>query len=534
MVMLKRVSTFLQRIRQLYPKVLTMSESVEAQPSLLGKHPTDHCESTEPVIPKKKKKNHVVQLGKSEGFKRKIALMIAYNGAGYYGVQVNPGFPTIESEFFPALVKIKAIPEDHATTPSKMWFQRGSRTDKGVSAAGQIFSLKAVLVPDFVNKLNEILPPAIRVIGYIRTTNGFDSKNFCCARTYMYMLPTFAFAPIEKFVTDDYRTTAEITEKVRKILMRFQGTHKFHNFTSGVKFEQASAARYIIKFECSDPYIREGMEFVTLRVKGQSFMLHHIRKMIGLTIAIVRGYCGESVIDSCWGPEKVDVPKAPGLGLVLEQLHFDGYNKKFGKDGVHDPIDWSSYGETVEQFKEEQIISQIVAKEKTERVTFEWLRTLQFHNFDTPRTEGPQKPWVPLMKMLKESDRNVDVKTEEKGMVSETVLENSVKLEVEADDSSLPKTDGIKAEEGMLSETSQQSKIKSETQAVGNPSLQNTDGKEVAGCLSNIHNDGQFSGNALTKDHIDPSQDIATDSCNVIASDQSKSKEVTRANDTIL
>lgn len=383
-----------------------MAESVGFQPSSLKKRSAPEDERKEPKVPKKKKKKHIVQLGQSEGFKRKIALLIAYNGAGYYGVQINPGYPTIESEFFPALVKIKAIPEDHAATPSKMWFQRGSRTDKGVSAAGQIFSLKAVLVPDFVNKLNEILPPAIRVLGYIRTTNGFDSKNFCCARTYMYMLPTFAFAPIEKFVTDDYRVTSDIIEKVRQILLRFEGTHKFHNFTSGVKYEQASASRYIIKFECSDPYTRGGMEFVTLKVKGQSFMLHHIRKMIGLTIAIVRGYCGEGVIDSCWGPEKVDVPKAPGLGLVLEQLHFDGYNKKFGSDGVHEPIDWSPYQETVDQFKEEQIISQIVVKEKTERVTFDWLRTLQFHNFDTPRLEGPQKPWVPVMKMLEKTDEN--------------------------------------------------------------------------------------------------------------------------------
>lgn len=29
---------------------------------------------------------------------------------------------------------------------------------------------------------------------------------------------------------------------------------------------------------------------------------------------------------------------------------------------------------------------------------FNWLRTLQFHNFDTPRLEGPQKPWAHLTK----------------------------------------------------------------------------------------------------------------------------------------
>ncbi|CAL1533324.1 unnamed protein product [Lymnaea stagnalis] len=396
--MLKKLHTYLQRINS---NLLRMSESL-LKPISLGKRSLETEDDKTLKKKSKKKKTHVVSLGPSEGCKRKIAMLVAYNGSGYYGVQINPGFPTIESEFFPALVKIDAIPQDHADTPSKMWFQRGSRTDKGVSAAGQIFSMKIILVPDLIAKLNEVLPSQIRAIGYVRTTNGYDSKNWCDSRTYMYMTPTFAFAPFEKFITDDYRTSPEILDRIHEVLSRFLGTHKFHNFTSGVKFEQACASRYIIKFECSEPYVRDNIEFITLRVKGQSFMLHHIRKMIGLTIAILRGYCGESTIDACWGPDKVDIPKAPGLGLVLEELHFDGYNKKFGKDGVHDCIDWSRYKDDIEKFKEEQIISTIVAEEKTNRVMFNWLRTLQFHNFGQPRPDAPEKPWGHTIKILKE------------------------------------------------------------------------------------------------------------------------------------
>ncbi|XP_013089214.2 pseudouridylate synthase 1 homolog [Biomphalaria glabrata] len=390
--MLKKIQSIIYKFNQ---SLLRMAENTL---NLTSKRATDQAENN---IPKKKTKKQIGSLGQSEGCRRKIAMVVAYNGKGYFGVQVNPGFQTIESDILPALSKIGAITQAEAECPAKMWFQRGSRTDKNVSAAGQIFSLKAVLVPDLIIKLNEELPPQIRAFGFVRTTNGFDSKNWCDSRTYMYMTPTFAFAPIEKFITDDYRTTSDILERIRAILKKFVGTHKFHNFTSGVKYEEACAKRYIINFECSDPYVRDGIEFITIRVKGQSFMMHQIRKMIGLTMAIVRGYCPESTIEASWGPEKVDVPKASGLGLVLEELHFLGYNKKFGCDGIHEPIDWSKHKEDMDKFKEEHIISSIVAQEKEERVTFNWLRTLQNHNFDQNRLYGPEHPWYFMHKKLK-------------------------------------------------------------------------------------------------------------------------------------
>lgn len=40
----------------------------------------------------------------------------------------------------------------------------------------------------------------------------------------------------------------------------------------------------IVVFQCGKKFEAEGIEFLVLRVKGQSFMLHQIRKMIGNTI----------------------------------------------------------------------------------------------------------------------------------------------------------------------------------------------------------------------------------------------------------
>jgi len=43
------------------------------------------------------------------------------------------------------------------------------------------------------------------------------------------------------------------------------------------------------------------------------------------------------------GMLQVDVPKAPGLGLMLERVHYDGYNKKYGCDGLHEKVGWDEY-----------------------------------------------------------------------------------------------------------------------------------------------------------------------------------------------
>ncbi|XP_037547968.1 tRNA pseudouridine synthase A-like, partial [Nematolebias whitei] len=127
--------------------------------------------------------------------KKKVALLLAYSGKGYYGMQRNnrnSQFNTIEDDLVTALIKSGCIPEDHGDEMKKMSFQRCARTDKSVSAAGQVVSLKLRLIEDVIEKINNHLPPQIRALGLKRVTQSFNSKNKCDARTYSYMLPTVA------------------------------------------------------------------------------------------------------------------------------------------------------------------------------------------------------------------------------------------------------------------------------------------------------------------------------------------------------
>lgn len=49
-----------------------------------------------------------------------------------------------------------------------------------------------------------------------------------------------------------------------------------------------SAQRYILECKCSEPFEIDGAKFVKVVLLGQSFVLHQIRKMIGLAIQVNR------------------------------------------------------------------------------------------------------------------------------------------------------------------------------------------------------------------------------------------------------
>lgn len=319
--------------------------------------------------------------------KKKVVLLLAYSGKGYYGMQRNPGnsqFRTIEDDLVTALIKSGCIPENHGEDMKKMSFQRCARTDKGVSAAGQVVSLKLRLIDDIAGKINEHLPTQIRVLGLKRVTQGFNSKNNCDGRTYSYMIPTVAFSPkdYDAGKIAAFRLEPETLQRVNRLFALYKGTHNFHNFTSQKAPHDPSARRYITEMSCGEPFICSNTEFAVITVRGQSFMLHQIRKMIGLVIAVIKGYAKEEVMERSWGQEKVDVPKAPGLGLVLERVHFDRYNKRFGGDGLHERLEWDREEEQIKAFKEAHIYPTIVETECQEGSMVSWMSTLPIHDFE--------------------------------------------------------------------------------------------------------------------------------------------------------
>ncbi|GKU98072.1 hypothetical protein SLEP1_g11124 [Rubroshorea leprosula] len=461
--------------------------------------------------------------------RRKIAIFFAYCGVGYQGMQKNPGAKTIEGDLEEALFHAGAVPEQDRGIPKRYDWARSARTDKGVSAVGQVVSGRFYVdPPGLVERLNSNLSDQIRIFGYKRVTASFNAKKFCDRRRYVYLLPVFALDPcshrdretvlaslgsVNELVkclecsergrkvvgvmgkrsleaksqtfqlgissnSGDAITNSKVEEdvlvptgnndgdstnaaslpvdntnsesinednvipesvneaevcvdngnsdiavetinsshqnedtemcsgfeeekvngkdKLRKgsgfcygekekerfnrILKYYTGTHNFHNFTTRTKAEDPSARRYIISFQANTTVSIEGIEFIKCEVVGQSFMLHQIRKMMGLAVAIMRNCAPESLIETALQKDvNINVPTAPEVGLYLDECLFTSYNQKW-KDS-HEELSMKAYAEEAEEFKMKHIYSHIASTEHKEGVVGLWLHSLNHRNY---------------------------------------------------------------------------------------------------------------------------------------------------------
>ncbi len=62
-------------------------------------------------------------------------------------------------------------------------------------------------------------------------------------------------------------------------------------------------------------------------------------------------------------------------------MHYDKYNKRFGSDGMHEPLTWDECAEQVERFKEDIIFADMVETEAETRSMLEWLQFMHIHTF---------------------------------------------------------------------------------------------------------------------------------------------------------
>ena len=100
----------------------------------------------------------------------------------------------------------------------------------------------------------------------------------------------------------------------------FEGTHNFHNYTVGKTAADASAQRHILGIIVSNPIRIHDELYLRIRLEGQSFMLHQIRKMIGIGVEVARGRCSLYTVNCSLSRGNMITPMAPSTGLFLDKV----------------------------------------------------------------------------------------------------------------------------------------------------------------------------------------------------------------------
>lgn len=122
-------------------------------------------------------------------------------------------------------------------------------------------------------------------------------------------------------------------------------------------------------------------EYVSFTVRGQSFMLHQIRKMIGLIILLIRSDCASSRLPALYDRVRVNIPKAPSLGLLLMEPLFDAYNSRVSQNEKSPaaPLDFSNLNTKIDSFKNDFIYREIISSEVAENTFAHWIRCICDH-----------------------------------------------------------------------------------------------------------------------------------------------------------
>jgi len=340
--------------------------------------------------------------------KRKVALLLQFLGTNYCGMQINEGKRTIQAEIELAIYKAGLLAATNFGFPKKYSWSNSARTDKGVHSCAQVCSVKIMFPSEDFDKVREMinaqLPDDIAVADMLKVPRSF------CARTqrdkvrYQYMLPSFALQSSEQlrdiyesvlvgglggkvtgrsvkdpFTSEEikalqatfrgYRATEDNVNQLKAALEVYKGTHKFHNYTSGKKFDDASAARYILSFTVKDRVVdKHGMEWIPTLVVGQSFLLHQIRKMMSMAMDAARGASSVDIMKSSFSDSYLNVNTAPAQGLFLEMSYFDNFNRR---PNAGDQLDWHSDENAPatlrwKNFKEEKIMTHIMDEEESQ------------------------------------------------------------------------------------------------------------------------------------------------------------------------
>jgi tRNA pseudouridine38-40 synthase len=221
----------------------------------------------------------------------RVAVRVAYDGRAFRGSQRQPDVRTVEGELLAALAKLGAL-----DAPEAARFQCASRTDKGVSAAGNVvafdtgFRLDALL-PALGAGVEDAWPYALAEV-----PADFEARR-ARSRRYVYFLPG---AGLE-------------VARLDEALQRFVGTHDFRSFA---RLEPGvDPVRRVTRIAA-----RPQGAWLAIEVEGESFLWNQVRRIVEASRRVAAGEAPLEDIDRGLRGERVELGTAAAEGLVLASV----------------------------------------------------------------------------------------------------------------------------------------------------------------------------------------------------------------------
>ena len=256
-------------------------------------------------------------------------VVVAYDGTDFSGWQIQPGEPTIQGEIQDALKRI---------TGENPLPQGSGRTDAGVHALGQVasFVLQAPIPADNLRRaLNRSLADAIRILDARLVDHSFHARHSATAKTYEYRVFREAICPphLARYVHHcawpmnlaDMQAAAKLIE----------GEHDFLSFAAtdpdlAARSEEEdsdlpvrSTVRRVFS-SCWEQKCGPDGALLVYRVRGNGFLHHMVRNLVGTLIDVGRGRLGAECIPEILAAKARAAagPTAPARGLFLHSVEY--------------------------------------------------------------------------------------------------------------------------------------------------------------------------------------------------------------------
>ncbi|HWX94238.1 MAG TPA: tRNA pseudouridine(38-40) synthase TruA [Terriglobales bacterium] len=249
---------------------------------------------------------------------RNLKLILAYDGTEFAGWQVQPDAATVQGALASAIARL---------TGEKVLPQGSGRTDAGVHALAQVASCvtaSPMPVGNFVKALNDILPPAIRVVEASEVSPDFHARKSARAKTYRYrILRTPICSPfLARYV---WHFPYPLDEEAMNTAARaIEGEHDFTSFAAvdpERRREEGEVSNVRTIF--SSAWKREEDELI-YTVRGSGFLHHMVRNLVGTFILVGKKSARVSELREILEARNRSQagPTAPASGLYLVDVEY--------------------------------------------------------------------------------------------------------------------------------------------------------------------------------------------------------------------